>query len=208
MSLKTKNLWFIMQILVFDAVAILPITHGYNIFDLFNHQKIQFFQLNSGLKFAIIPLLALLLNHLLPSEFKATIIYWKLKDALPGCQAFSKHVYKDLRIDAKILKKRFGKFPSTGKMQNVLWFKFFKRHESKIEIQAAHQWFLLFRDITNISFVLIIAITVTGCFYLNYNNYYQSMAIICSQYFLCMFAARNAGNRFVQNVLALESLST
>ena len=56
------------------------------------------------------PVIIMLLAALLPSNVKASLVFWRLRHALPGHRAFSIHAVNDPRIDIAVLQKNAGKF--------------------------------------------------------------------------------------------------
>ncbi|MDF0694788.1 hypothetical protein [Aquirufa ecclesiirivi] len=159
-----------------------------------------------GLGASIAPLLLFLLNGLLSSHQKAIIlVFWKLKNPLPGSIAFSKLSKEDPRIDRKRLKEIHGSLPKNPTEQNRLWYKIYQKNTLDIVISESHRAFLLARDSASLSFLFIIFIGIPALLIANWpiNIYYFSFLII--QYKVVVIGAQNRGRRFVTNVLAVES---
>lgn len=201
-SLKSQNMKYIISVLVLDIAAIF-FTIYYN--DIIPLLKFRLLTLNNGIFATAITVSALLANHLLPRWIKEIIIFLRIKNAQPGCRAFSKRVFKDKRIDVKALQKNLGTFPTTPSEQNALWYKLFKQHESKASIQDAHQMYLLFRDIASITLMIFALFSASLFIYSPSVVTAYIFAGLFAQYFVCMIAAQNSGKSLVDNVLAEAS---
>ncbi len=153
------------------------------------------------------PVVVLLLNPLLPSSFKAVLIFWRLHDVLPGHRAFSKYALVDSRIDLAKLKKNVGAFPTDPKEQNSKWYGLFKKVESDPSIQQVHRQFLLLRDLAALSLLLLAAIGLAFAVGAIDSTHASSAALLfLVQYLLSAIGARLQGVGFVTSVLALHSV--
>jgi hypothetical protein len=97
--------------------------------------------------------------------------------------------------------------PESAKEQNAFWYKLYKKTESDSTVAQAHQHFLLFRDLAALS---LIAAPIVGLLFFSLGFELGISAsgaiILLIQYSVTAVAAKNNGNRFVTNVLALHSL--
>ncbi len=156
--------------------------------------------------FILSPILTLILNGVFPNCVKEFLVFWRFKDRLPGFRAFSKHIYKDQRINVESLKALYGKFPRSSDKQNQLWYSMYLKVQDETLIWGSHRDFLLTRDLTSISFIILCTLGVISFFTLgsiNIKLLYLSFLII--QFFIISISARNYGNRFVRNVLSYAS---
>src|SRR6185437_7031186 len=64
----------------------------------------------NGLIAVVIPVLAIVLAGVLGDAGKARLVFWRWRNALPGCRAFTKLLATDPRIDVPALRKRLGEF--------------------------------------------------------------------------------------------------
>ncbi|MCT3800780.1 hypothetical protein HZP90_05820 [Elizabethkingia anophelis] len=158
-----------------------------------------------GLGATIAPLLLFLLNGLLSSNQKAVLIFWKLKNPLPGSEAFSKFSKKDSRIDRKKLKEIYGSLPKAPEEQNKLWYKIYKKNCLELVIYESHRAFLLARDLTSLCFLLLIFIGIPILIFNIWPVSLYYFIFLLIQYFIIVIGAQNRGRRFVSNVLAIES---
>lgn len=149
---------------------------------------------------------SLAFKEIIPSDLKASLIYWKLTNPLPGSRIFSKIAINDSRIDLQKLRKRFGDFPSNQNLQNKLWYKIYQKHVNNDAVRYSHKRFLLLREITVLS--LLIFLTHFFLYLIPKVNLIILIRYSCFlfiQYIAFMIATRNAGNRFTCTVLAVES---
>lgn len=204
-NLKTKNtpqLWvFLLANILFLCGMIFPayFKELSNSFDIILILK--------GLGVSIAPLLLFLLNGLLSSHQKAILVFWKLKNPLPGSEVFTKLGKHDYRIDMDKLKEIYGSLPNKPEQQNQLWYKIYKKNSSNIIVSESHRAFLLARDLTALSvlFILFLGITVLAVGSWPLNLYYFFGLLL--QYLVAATGAKNRGRGFATNVLAVESCS-
>lgn len=144
------------------------------------------------------------LNNLIPSDWKATLVFWRLKDVLPGHRAFTHFAQVDSRIDVQLLKARMGSWPTHPRDQNAAWYRFLKRHETVPQIGSGHRVFLLLRDGT--ALVLLLALATVGARLAGatWSTIAIAEVVLILEYLILVIAARNAANRLVSNVLAHE----
>src|SRR5215469_13702780 len=74
----------------------------------------------NGLVLTMMPVLVLVLSGIFSSGLKANVVFWRLKNALPGHRAFTRLAPKDPRIDMKQLREKLGDLPRAAKEQNTV----------------------------------------------------------------------------------------
>ncbi len=148
---------------------------------------------------------AMLASSVLPANFRAAIVYWRIRDVLPGYRAFSKYAVSDPRIDVASLRNNIGAFPTTPKEQNSRWYKLLSKVDTAPQIVDAHSRFLLFRDITGLSLLLMV-LAPAFMFISGKDTAAVALGIFTGQFVIASLAARFSGQRLVANVLALHSL--
>lgn len=153
----------------------------------------------------IAPLLLFLLNGLLSPNQKAILVFWKLKNALPGCEAFTRLSKRDPRVDIKKLQELHGALPKNPVDQNRLWYKIYKKHSQDIIVSESHRAFLLARDLTSLSVLLIVFMGLPAVVFGIWPVALYYFCFLLLQYFVIVIGAQNRGKRFVSNVLAIES---
>lgn len=144
----------------------------------------------------------LILCFIIPINIKNIIIFWRLKDTLPGCQVSTELIYKDHRIDIKEVEHQYGKLPTEPREQNALWYKIYKEKQDEKIILSSHGKWLLFRECATIALIFMLLLSPMS-FLISVD---KSLAIylvsLIAQYFILRQAAVNAAERFACNVLA------
>lgn len=205
-SLKAENGKAIWLLVSADIVVIVLVLTGFA-FTQASLSELAQSAFVRGLLFAAAgPLVAVFLNDLLPSNAKASIVFWRFKDALPGHRAFSEHAEADPRIDIAALKKRIGEFPQNPRDQNSCWYKLFQKHQSNIIVSDSHKRFLLFRDSSSLTLLILVIAWIASALS-GVPAGLQAVVVggLVAQFLWLAISARNSGIRLVQNVLALES---
>lgn len=201
-TLKELNMLALWVLIVFDVLIVVTIVYG-NLIQYYEKYK-DFFPILSSAGIGL--LLAGLVNYLIPRNIKAKLVFFRLIDPEPGHRAFSEIIQNNSRIDAELLLKKLGTFPKAPKKQNYLWLKLSKKHKDNPIIKSSHRSYLLYRDFTAISFILLLII-IPMYYYLKLSNeQLRNLSIaFLVQYGLSTIAARNAGKSFVENVLVEEN---
>lgn len=159
-----------------------------------------------GIIAASLPILSIVLGGVLSDMWKARLVFWRWRNPLPGCRAFTQLMNVDPRIDVPALKAKLGDLPHDPQAQNALWYRLYKKHSADVKIAEAHKMYLLTRDMASISAVFLVLFTigvVTAS--LDWKTAALYSGGLFAQYFLIANAARNYGTRFVSNVLSEES---
>lgn len=203
-SLKQKNAPYLWSFFCFNLTVFLIVFYSIYIDALSENYKALFTLRTLGISIA--PLLLFVVNGLLTSNQKAIIVFWRLKNVLPGNRAFSVHALEDDRINYGLLKKLYPDIPVNAKQQNNLWYKIYKTHCEEITVKKSHKDFLLGRDLASLSFLFLLFIGFPVFFLsdLFYKWYYIILLIV--QYLIMVRLAQNHGRKLVKNVLALESI--
>lgn len=145
---------------------------------------------------------------LLSSNLKYILVFWRLKNPLPGTRVFTELMSKDPRIDIEILENKYAPIPTAPDNQNRLWYKLYKKHEYDKSVKEAQKYFLLTRELSSISFLLVFFLGTAGHFIFSSIQLwiiYQFSLIVA--FLLTATSSRNYGTRFTMNVLALESIT-
>lgn len=147
----------------------------------------------------------LVLQEVIPKPLKETLVFWRLRDRLPGCRAFSHIAPKDARINPTDLAVLLPAAPMTPAGQNAFWYKWLKAADSDPAIADNHRRFLILRE-SAVLIALLTAATPLLLLFPHGNRY--DVAILFGGalvlYALVAFAARNAGTRLVGNVIAYK----
>ena len=157
----------------------------------------------------VLPLVTLVLDGIVSADAKAILVYWRLRDPLPGSQAFTKHGPADPRVDMESLERVYGSFPAPANEQNQLWYRIFKAVEDQPSISQAHRTSLLTRDLANLSFALAPLGAILGAaLRVGMLPWALLVAVLAVQYLVLRKVAVNSGRRFVTTVLAEAAAST
>ena len=205
-SLKAENGKAIWLLVSADIAAIALVLTGFVFTQASLSELAQSAFIRDLLFAAVGPLVAVFLNDLLPSNAKASIVFWPFKDALPGHRAFSVHAEADPRIDMAVLKKEMGEFPQSPRDQNTCWYRLYQKHKSNVIISDSHRRFLLFRDSSSLTLLILVIVSMAAA--LSGVPLSQQAVIVgglAVQFLWLAVSSRNTGIRLVQNVLALES---
>lgn len=164
----------------------------------------------SGLLSVSLIIIVFILNGLLTSDFKAKLVFWRRKNVYPGFRVFTELSQSDPRIDKNNLRQFYGGFPTDPIEQNKLWYKIYKDNENHSMIFESHRNFLLSRDLTGFSFILIclypLSIVVARhIFEGSLKNMFWYLLFLIVQYVGFSWVSRIYGNRFACNVLAQGS---
>lgn len=197
---NSKLIWvfFSFNVVLFYIVGLSQIIN-------FSELEIKSFITVRGVWVLIVPLLLFVLNGIVSSDFKAILSFWRFKNPLPACRAFSFYADKDDRIDKNFLTSKFGQLPVLPKEQNSLWYKIYKKHQENPVVKKSHKDFLLARDITSSAFlffilggisILILSVESVKWLYVIY---------LLIQFIIFAIVAQNHGKRFVCNALAIET---
>lgn len=198
-----KHLWIFLS----ANIVIYFVVSAVGFFDLkVADSKISEFLNPKSFVFILSPILSLVLNGFLPNAIKEFLVFWKIKDRLPGCKAFSKFAISDYRVDVKILKTKVGEFPETPQDQNKVWYKLYSNLQGNEVVQGSHRDFLLTRDLCTISFLFAIFIFPVAVYlWKDLQAIIGYTMFLLFQYIALSLAARNYGNRFVCNVLSIAA---
>ena len=154
----------------------------------------------------LIAILSYVMNSIVDRNIKASFIFWKFKNPMPGHEAFSRYGITDPRVDMKKLEREYGNLPTNQTDQNTLWYSIMKKNEGKQSVIWANQQWLLTRDLTSLSVIfLLLSIPIYYFQAVSFNtvaSYYLIMIVI---YTLCVISATVNGVSFVTTVLAEES---
>lgn len=156
-----------------------------------------------GIIIGILYSISIVLEGVISSDIKAVLVFWRLRNPLPGTRAFSDIAAKDPRIDMNALSRMFsGKFPEEPREQNAAWFSLYKKFGDAKIVLEAHKVFLLTRDLAALTIVLI-PISIIGhiVFSTGLAAGLIHTLILLGLYLITAIASRNYGNRFVANVL-------
>lgn len=202
-ALKTQNIPLILLFIAWCLTLYILFLVGFN--DFWKEFIALFNQVNAkkGIFITTSPLISFVLSGFISSDLKANIVFWKMKNPLPGSRAFTEIGPNDPRVDAAVLKKKLKTIPSEPEDQNRVWYKIYKKVQGKKSVDLSHKNFLLARELAAISFLFLI-FTPWSIVFLSKVKELSALyfLIMLLQYFVLCIVAQNNGRRFVGNVLA------
>lgn len=154
-------------------------------------------------------ILIIVMEGLFKNPVKEFLVFWRLKNRLPGHRAFTKIGPNDPRIDMERVKRLFpGGLPLDPKEQNNEWFRLYREYQDELQVFYSHKAFLLTRDLASLT-VIFIPLSVFGHFLLGsvpmMVGYHISILVIL--FVGISLSARHYGERFVANVLVEATLT-
>jgi hypothetical protein len=159
----------------------------------------------NGIIAVCIPIAVIVLSGVISDTMKVRLVFWRWRDPLPGCRAFSALMESDPRINGKVLAAKHGKFPRTPSAQNALWYRIYREHKLKRMIWSAQQVFLLTRDLTAIAACFAVLFSAGAALArVDWKTWLGYTAVLILQYIVVARAARNYGISFVLDVLSEE----
>lgn len=148
--------------------------------------------------------LSIVLEGFLSNSFKEVLVFWRVKDRLPGCRAFSHIACNDHRINMNKLNSLFPDgLPEDPREQNQEWYSLYKKYQDERTVFQSHKVFLLTRDLTALTGVLIpISLIAHWIWGTQTKMIIYHLAVLLLLFFFISLSAQNYGKRFVANVLA------
>jgi hypothetical protein len=202
-SLKALNLPWLCALVAFDGVMLYCLVFP----DALTSDFFAQFGAARAFLSAALPVLVLLIASVLSQNIKASLVFWKFKEALPGHEAFTRHGPADSRVDMAALSKNVGSLPKIPKEQNAFWYRLYRKVDAESGVVDAHKNYLLFRDMAAISLLLAAAVPIVlGVIGAGRVPVWAAVGLFAVQYLLAALAARNSGFRFVGSVLAEHSV--
>lgn len=202
-TLKEQNSKLVWVFFSFNVVLFYLL--GFSQFVKLDEFEIKSFLTVRGAWVLIVPLILFILNGIISSDLKATIVFWRFKNPLPACRAFSHYADKDDRIDKNYLTSKYNQLPTTPKEQNSLWYKIYKTHQENPVVKKSHKDFLLARDISSIAIMLFFIGGISMLFIRHDSIGWAYFGFLLIQYLIFAIIAQNHGKRFVCNALAIET---
>lgn len=195
---------FLNIMLVLLVLSLLNIKNSDSIWDLI--EKVQ----TSGIGLIFASIFALLVNGILKTDYKNIIVFWKVKHPLPSYRVFSHLAKEDHRIDHDEFNRKYNPTPVDPESQSNLWYKLLKKYPDDEMILQSHRDYLLFRDLTSISFLLLLIYVIAFILLKIFGLDISSLLILffLAEYLILLISARNKAERFVLNVISCDITSS
>ncbi len=158
-----------------------------------------------GAAAGIAGLILLVFQDLAPPGLKATLVFWRVRNALPGHRAFSELAPRDPRIDAETLAAISPAGPETGAQQNARWYRWLKELEGESSVSDAHRRYLALRDCAALLLLLTLISPLLALVDVQTWGGALGLTGFCLvAYLVVMLSARHAAQRLVGNVIACK----
>lgn len=155
-----------------------------------------------GLFLALTPVISLIANGLFPPAVKDVLVFWRIKNVLPGHRAFSVHANADRRLNVERLRKRVAPWPTSPKDENQTWYRLYRSVDDAVRVAPVNRSFLVASGLASIAATFLVA-GVPITWFLSHSTQwtltYSAVAVV--QYVILAFVARNYGIQLVRNVL-------
>jgi hypothetical protein len=132
-TLKSRNLAWLVATLILDCLILLVLAFHTIIEDLTPDRILA---IRASLA-TLLPISALLLSSLVSADHKATLVFWRLSNPLPGSRAFSMHAPADHRVDLETLKRK-GRRVSRRRAYSK-WYTLYKQVDSDPSVVESHR---------------------------------------------------------------------
>ncbi|RQD68269.1 MAG: hypothetical protein D5S00_09060 [Tindallia sp. MSAO_Bac2] len=195
---------FINLMLILLMLSLVNIKNSGSIWDLI--EKIQ----TSGIGLIFASIVGLLINGILKTDYKNIMVFWKVKQPLPSYRVFSHLAKNDHRIDYDELNTKYNPLPVKPELQSKLWYKLLKKYPNDEMILQSHRDYLMYRDLTAISFLLSVIYLITFILLKMFGIDVSILLILVFlvEYLFLLIAARTKAERFVLNVISCDLTSS
>lgn len=213
---KEYKKYVVIYFVIYLLINLLIISIKYNLIDIetINVMKENDTIIKPIYSLICMPLLSiigLVILNVIPSNIKEILIFGRIDNRLPSYRWQSRVGTKDSRINMKILNKKYGNKLSSQKQHDV-WYKAYQRYKSDEMILESQKDYLFSRDLciaTILLMPIILAMYICCKLFLNtgINFIIINMIILIILYLIFDIVSINNSNRFVCNVLLLDSNS-
>ena len=208
-SLKETNRWRLRLFVTLNALFFFVLFSSEDITTAIQLQQFEGLISPKAVLGLVLAFATLVLDGIVSADTKAILVYWRLRNPLPGGEAFTKHGPADARVDMRSLERMFGPFPVPANEQNQLWYRLFKAVEDQPSVSQAHRMSLLTRDLASLSFVLAPLFAILGAaLRIGMLPWAILVTVLTVQFLVLRIVAANSGRRFVTTVLAESATST
>jgi hypothetical protein len=203
-SHKDINRWPLLSALAANLMLYYALMRGLDLSTLTTSEGLTHLKLflPGGLAIALCGIL----NAQLAPLMKARIVFMKWKDPLPGCEAFSKYMIEDHRIDIKVVKSMWGPLPADPQSQNALWYRIYQGERDTPAVSQTSRHWLFARDYACVIALLLPLLAMVGIVQMHGIAPYATMLVVLLvQFLLASQAARTNAIRLVSTVIAQAS---
>lgn len=163
---------------------------------------------DSSLAFALTGVAAMLVQDLVPKPLKEFLVFWRVKERLPGHRAFSQTAFNHAAIDVTSISDIENLKSCSAEEQQIAFYKIYDSVRDHSSVSHLSQRYVAWRDTTALLFLLFcLSFPVLATF-----NHPQSLKvglILTGISAICMIltalAARNSANSLTIQVLSIPS---
>ena len=152
-----------------------------------------------------------LMDSLISADFKEKITYFGI-DKMPGYTVFSdmKNGVKDIRFTKETVLEKYReiyeKMPKEKEIkefyENEQWYQIYKKYRDKNKVFTSHRDYLLCRDITTITLVLMFIYMLLVVIFNTISFSWQTICFLGIEFLVADIAMRVKAKRFVYNVIS------
>lgn len=158
---------------------------------------------------AIMALLCALAQDLIPRSLKEALVFWRIRDRLPGCRAFSRETSD--RYDLSLIMNIDQLRTLSGAHQQRIFYSVYKKHKDDPTVSHYSFRYVAWRDTAALFFILAV-LTIPGVYSIlglgvgaNVGPALRLTAFSFVAYVLTALAARQSANSLVGQVLSCET---
>lgn len=157
---------------------------------------------------ALMAALCSLAQDIIPREFKEVLVFWRIKDRLPGCRAFSRKSSDRFEL-SRIVNIEKLRSLSGAEQQRVFYNQVYKKHRADPAVSGKSFRYVAWRDTATVWFFLAV-LTIPIAYALSRSTFDAKAALKLTSFsaagfLLTAIAARLVANDFVSQVLSCES---
>jgi len=202
MAFKTK----IITLFLIPGVTLYALLAGL----IFKGTGTQLFELKALPPTAIMAAICALAQDITPRSFKEALVFWRMRDRLPGCRAFQRDTSD--RYDLSRLTNLEELRALSGSEQQRAFYKIYKKHQKDAPVAHFSFRYSAWRDLSSLYFLLAVltvpaAATLPAVMDSDVNL--RRAAILAAfsfvAYLLTAVAARLSANSLVGQVLSCET---
>lgn len=158
---------------------------------------------------AVAALAATLIQDIIPKPFKEILVFWRLRDRLPGHRAFSGAFSKNSRIDFKKIKNLSEISSLLPGDQQRIFYRIYKNHSKDVRVEHYSCRYICWRDTASVIFMLTMIIFPTVIWLFGFSFLRQSIEITTISavaFLMTSIAARQMAIELVYQVLVIETI--
>ena len=155
---------------------------------------------------AFLFLAAVTVQSILPRSAKEILVFWRLKERLPGHRAFKdESISADGRINWQTVRSYGGEPNLSATEQNNLWYRWYRSYQDHPTVIQSHRLYLAFRDLTAVAALSAPIFAIAVFWSLSVWVAILFMIFPVLAYTMFMIVARNKAYDMMAQVLVMKS---